>query len=68
MLKDWQVQRNTQVMASIMSRLADVLSRHVRRGLYMLVKPRADVMPTASVAAERERERERKRERERWSE
>ena len=42
MLKDWQVQRKTQGMASIMSRLADVLRRHARRGLYMLVKPRAD--------------------------
>ncbi len=42
MLKDWQVQRKTQGMASIMSRLADVLRSHARRGLYMLVKPSAD--------------------------
>ena len=42
MLKDWQVQKNTQDMASIMSRLADVLRRCARRGLNMLVKPRAD--------------------------
>ena len=42
MLKDWQVQRNTKGMALIMSRSADVLRRHVRRGLYMLVKPSAD--------------------------
>jgi hypothetical protein len=42
MLKDWQLQRNTQGMASIMSRLANVLRRHAPRVLYMLVKPSAD--------------------------
>ena len=42
MLKDWQVQRKTQGMALIMSRLADALRRHARRGLYMLVNPSAD--------------------------
>ena len=41
-LKDWQVQRKTQGMSSIMSRLADVVRRHASRELYMLVKPSAD--------------------------
>ena len=42
MLKDWQVQRKTQGMALIMSRLADVLRRNARKGLNMLVNPSAD--------------------------
>ena len=42
MLKCWQVQRKTQGMALIMSRLADALRRHTRKGLYMLTKPSAD--------------------------
>jgi hypothetical protein len=42
MLKDWQVQRKTPGMALIMSRLADVLRRHARRELYMLVNLSAD--------------------------
>ena len=42
MLKDWHVQRNTHGMASIMSRLADGLRMHARKGLCMLVKPSVD--------------------------
>ncbi len=42
MLKDWQVQRKTQGMALIISRLADALRRHALRSPYMLVKQSAD--------------------------
>jgi hypothetical protein len=52
MLKDWQVQRKTQGMALLMSTLADVLRRHERRGLYMLVKQSADdSLPALCVCA-----------------
>ena len=56
MFKEWHVQRMTQGMALTMSRLADVLRRHARRGLYMLVKPSADdSLPAVCVRVPLER-------------